>query len=287
MILVTGATGFIGRSLTNRLTLEGREWKPFVGHIANQNALQEQLQDVDTVIHLAGSEWRGRARLLRYVDLLGTERLLRECRRAQIKNLIFVSRIGADPYARHLLLHIKGEVERLVQKSNIPYTIIRTSSLYGRGDRYFEMLLSLAVWTWPFVWLPRGGDVLLQPLWVEDLARCLAVTVERPDLLGQTISLAGEEQLSYREIMRLILQTAEVRRISLKFPILPLRYLARLFFRWWRWPPISEEFMDRLFIPELTRHDAVFYYFGFHPARVRDIVAYLHRPRMRWRLFRR
>jgi NADH dehydrogenase len=287
MILVTGATGFIGRSLTNRLTLTGREWKPYVGHINNQAALQEQLQEVDTVIHLAGAEWHGRTRLLRYVDVQGTERLLRECRRAQVKNFILLSRIGADPHARQLLPRIKGQVERLVPKSNVPYTIIRSSSVYGRGDRYFEMLLALALWTWPFVWLPGGGDMLLQPLWVEDLARCLALTVERADLLGQTIEVAGEEQLPYREIMRQILQTAEITRIPLKFPILPLRYLARLFFRWWYWPPISEDFIDRLFVPELTRFDSLFHYFGFHPARLRETLVYLHRPRLRLRPFRR
>jgi NADH dehydrogenase len=195
--------------------------------------------------------------------------------------------MGADHHARQLLPHIKGQVERLVQKSNIPYTIIRSASVYGRGDRYFEMLLSLALWTWPFVWLPRGGDMLLQPIWVEDLARCLARTVERPDLLGQTIELAGEEQLPYREIMRQMLQTAEISRIPLKFPILPLRYLARLFFRWWYWPPISEDFMDRLFIPELTRFDSVYHYFGFRPARISETLTYLHRPRLRLRPFRR
>lgn len=287
MILVTGATGFIGRSLTNRFTLTEREWKPYVGHINNQTALQEQLQGVDTVIHLAGAEWRGRGRLLRYVDIQGSERLLRECRRAQIKNIIFLSRIGADPHARQLLPRIKGEVERLVQKSNIPYTIIRSSSVYGRGDRYLEILLSLALWTWPFVWLPKGGTMRLQPLWVEDLARCLALTTERPDLLGRTIEVAGEEQLSYQEIMRQMLQTAEITRIPLKFPVLPLRYLARLFFRWWYWPPVSEDFMDRLFIPELTRFDAVYHYFGFRPAHLSETLAYLHRPRMRWRLLRR
>jgi NADH dehydrogenase len=195
--------------------------------------------------------------------------------------------MGADHHARQLLSHIKGQVERLVQKSNIPYTIIRSASAYGRGDRYFEMLLSLALWTWPFVWLPRGGDMLLQPIWVEDLARCLARTVERPDLLGQTIELAGEEQLPYREIMRQMLQTAEIFRIPLKFPILPSRYLARLFFRWWYWPPISEDFMDRLFIPELTRFDSVYHYFGFRPARISETLTYLHRPRLRLRPFRR
>jgi NADH dehydrogenase len=225
--------------------------------------------------------------LLQDVDVQGTERLLRECRRARIHNIILVSRIGADPHARQLVPRSKGEMERLVQKSTIPYTIIRSASLYGRDDRYLEMLLSLAYWTWPFVWLPRGGDMLLKPLWVEDLARCLLLTVDRPDLLGQTIELAGEEQISYRTLMQKMLQTAEIHRILLKFPILPLRYLARLFFRWWHWPPISEDFMDRLFIPELTRFDSVLHYFGFRPSRLSETLSYLHRPGMRWRFLYR
>jgi NADH dehydrogenase len=287
MILVTGATGFIGRSVTNRLTLEGREWVGYNGRMNSPQTLREQLNGVDTVIHLAGSEWRGRNRLLQHIDIEGTQRLLEECRRAQIQNLIILSRMGADPYVQHPLLRTKGEIEKLVERSGIPATIIRAATVHGRGDRYFEMLVCLALWTWPFVWLPNGGTLLLQPLWVEDLARCLVMTLDRPDLLGRTIPLAGEEQLPYRDVLRLLLQTAEIRRIPLKMPLLPLRYLARLFFRWWYWPPISEDFIDRFFVPELTRYDAVLYYFGFRPAPVRDTIAYLHRSGLRWRIFRR
>ena len=76
MILVTGASGFIGRSLTNRLTLEGRPWKAYKGHINDPIGLREQLDGVETIYHLAGAESRGRARFLQRVDVDGTKNLI-------------------------------------------------------------------------------------------------------------------------------------------------------------------------------------------------------------------
>ena len=189
MILVTGATGFIGRSLTNKLTLNGLEWRPYKGRINSPSSLREQLAGVETVIHLAGAESRGRARLLRHIDVEGTERLLEEVQRASVKRIIVSSRIGADANSLHNLLRAKGEVERLVRNADIPSTIIRTNTLFGLGDRFTEIILGIAIWSWPFVWLPGGGGIAMQPLWVEDYARCLAACLDRDDLLGQTVEL--------------------------------------------------------------------------------------------------
>lgn len=287
MILITGATGFIGRSLTNDLTLRERAWKPYHGRINNPLALREQLEGVDTVIHLAGSEARGRDRLLRHVDVEGTERLLEECRRAQIQRLVVVSRINADPNAMHPLLQAKGEVERLVQKSGVPYTILRSATLYGRGDRYFEIIVALALWSGPFVWLPGGGTVAMQPLWVEDLVRCLVATLDRPDLVNKTIVVAGEERLQYRVLVRRLLAAAGRRRIPLIMPLVTLHPLSTLLFGWWLRPAVSRYFADRFFVPEVAESDVVLRHFGFRPTRISQSIAYLRRPGLRWRLFRR
>jgi len=287
MLLITGATGFIGRSLMACLEREGREAKAYHGRINNPLALREQLQGVDKVIHLAGSETRGRNRLLRHVDIEGTERLIEECRRASVQHLIVVSRIGADPGALHPLLQAKGEVERRVRKSRIPYTIVRSATLFGRGDRFFEILVGLAVWSWPFVWLPGGGNIAMQPLWVEDLARCLVATLDRPELLNKTITVAGEERFRYRHLMQELLSVAGYGRAPVPLPLVLLRPLAGLLFGWWYWPPVSRYFVDRFFVPEVTEHDAVRRHFGFHPARISETIVYLYRPGLRWRLFRR
>jgi uncharacterized protein YbjT (DUF2867 family) len=143
----------------------------------------------------------------------GTQRLIEAARRAGVQRLIVPSRLNADANSIHPLLRAKGEVERLVSRSGIPYTIVRTTSLFGRDDRFSEIILSLAIWSWPVVWLPAGGKTPTQPLWVEDYAYCLLKTLERPDLVNRTITVAGAERLSYREVMRAILNVTGRQRI--------------------------------------------------------------------------
>ncbi|MCB9419225.1 MAG: NAD(P)H-binding protein [Ardenticatenaceae bacterium] len=286
MILVTGATGFIGRSVMNWLERAGKKAKAHHGRINNPLDLRQQLEGVDTVIHLAGAEARGRDRLLHHVDIDGTSRLIEECQRAGVKRILAPSRIGSDHNSLHPLLQAKGEIERQVRQSGIPYTILRTATLFGRGDLFTEIIVSLALWTWPFVWLPGSGAVLMQPLWVEDFARCVVDALDRPDLVNKTITLGGEEQLRYREIVRQLLTAAGKWRIMLPIPLIILHPVSSLLFSWWWRPPVTRYFVDRFFVPEVTDFDAVLRHFGFRPARLSESIAYLRQSGLRGRIFR-
>ena len=287
MILVTGATGLIGRALTGALDHAGYAWRAYSGRMSDAQTLRDELEGVTTVIHLAGAEARGNRRLLQVVDVEGTQRLIEEARRAGVQRLIVPSRLNADPHAIHPLLRAKGEVERLVARGGIPYTIVRTATLFGRDDRFSEIILSLAIWSWPVVWLPGGGKTPLQPLWVEDYAYCLVSALGRPDLIGRTVAVAGAERLSYREVVQAILNVAGRQRILLPLPTKLTRRLAWLLLSWWRWPPAGRFFMDRFSVPEVTDLDATQHLFGLPPARFGETITYLNRRGMRWRLFRR
>lgn len=286
MILVTGATGFVGRSLTHAMDRAERPVRVYSGRINDPTALREALKGTKTVIHLAGAERRDRLRLLHHVDVEGTERLLEEMRRAEVDRLIFLSRLNAEPASMHALLRVKGQVERLVRRSGIPYVIVRSATLYGRQDRFLNVVTSLAYWTWPTVWLPGGGNVAMQPLWVEDLARCLAECPERDDLLGETIELAGEERLRYREIVRHVLNTAGINRYALGVTPKLVRPLSALCFGWRRQPPVTRFFMDRFSVPEVAPVDSVYDHFGFRPGRMGQHTSYLRGAGVRWRWFR-
>jgi uncharacterized protein YbjT (DUF2867 family) len=286
MILVTGATGFIGRSLINALARANKPATPYTGRINDPLALRRELAESATVIHLAGAEARGRARHLQHVDVEGTERLVEESVRAGVRRLIVISRLGADHNASYPLLQAKGEVERVVRRSGIPYTIIRSATLYGREDRFLNTIASLAAWSWPFVWLPGRGQVAMQPLWVEDLARCLTLTLDRTDLTNTTIALAGPELLRYRDIVHQIILVSGLRRLPLNLPLVIVRPLASLSFGWWVRPAVNRFFLDRFTIPDVAPADSVLRHFGFKPGRMSQHIAYLRRPRRRG-LFRR
>lgn len=286
MILVTGSTGFVGRSLMRQLQRQDRPVREYGGRINDPSALRQALEDVECVIHLAGSEARDRVRLLNHVDVEGSERLLEEMHRAGVSRLVFVSRLNADRASMYALLRAKGQVERLLRQSDIPFVILRSATLFGREDRFLNVITSLAYWTWPTVWLPGGGRVAMQPLWVEDLARCLVAAADRDDLLGQTIEVAGEERLHYRDITRQALRTAGLSRFELAITPKLIRPLSALCFGWWLRPPVTRYFLDRFSVPEVAAIDSVYEHFGFRPGRIGQHTSYLRGRGMRWRLFR-
>lgn len=288
MILVTGATGFIGRSFIARLAREGVDARPYDGRLITHLKLREQLQGIHTVVHLAGAEARGSNRLLQHVDVEGTAQLIDESRRAGVQHLVVPSHLGANSAAMHPLLRAKGEMEQLIRRSGLPYTILQTAPLYGREDRFTEMFLALAIWSWPFVWLPGGGHMPVQPLWVEDFTRCLHLIVQYPGrYVNQTIAIAGEERMAYREMMQRMLAVNGRKRLAAPLPLVLLRPVSRLLLQWWYWPPITPYTLDRFFVPAVAEPGAVLRHFGFRPALFSGQIVYLHRPGLAWRLFRR
>jgi uncharacterized protein YbjT (DUF2867 family) len=286
MILVTGATGFVGRSLIRELQQKGYPTRSFQGRINDSFTVRKELDGVVSVIHLAGAEAQDRVRLLEHVDVEGTEQLLRESQRVGVEHFIYLSRINADAFSSFPLLRIKGKVEKIVQRSEIPYTIVRSGTLFGRDDRYLNVIAGLAAWTWPIVWVPGGGEVAVQPLWVEDLVRCLVACLDRPDLQQQTIHLAGEERMRYKDVVRAVLSASGMRRWSISPSIKLVRPLSALFFGWWRKAPVTRFFMDRIAVPEVAPVDTVWSHFGFRPALLNQQVSFLRRSDLRWHFFR-
>lgn len=284
MILVTGSTGFIGRSLMNRLQSLTLPVKSYNGRINDPMSLRAELVGVETLIHLAGAESRDRVRLLKHVDVEGTARLLEECRLASVKHLILVSRLNSDSNSVHALLRAKGEQERLIRQSGIPYTIVRSATLFGLNDRFLNVIAGLAAWTWPLVWLPGGGRVAMQPLWVEDLVHCLVACLDRSDLQNETIEIAGEERFRYADIVKLVLQTGGMRRRPLNISIKLIRPLSAVLFGWRPHPPVTRFFLDRFTVPEVAPLDSVRRTFNFRPGSMARHIAYLRRPGHRWRL---
>jgi len=285
MVLITGASGFIGRSLIPAMEGQERAVRPYRGNILDAVALPAAMSGVRTVIHLAGAENHGRPRLLRRVDIEGTERLLAEARRARVERVIVISRLNADPASVYPLLRAKGIVERQVRRSELPYTILRSATLFGRRDRFLNLIASLAAWSWPLVWLPGGGRVAMQPLWVEDLARCLVAILDRSDLAGKTLEVAGEERFRYEEIVRLVMLSANMKRMEVSPSLKLVRPLTSLLFGLWPQPPVNRFFMDRFTVPEVAPVDSVFRNFGFRPGLMSQHMGYVRGPRLSSRLF--
>src|SRR5512141_3143363 len=188
MILVTGATGFIGRALIRQLFEAGRDVRVLIRpsrksprlpksmpvevavvSLSDERAIRAALKDVDVIFHLAGAESQGHNANLLAVDMQGTHNLARVAADAGIKRLVTLSHIGASRSAGFPVFKAKGIAEEHIRRSGVPYTLFRTSVVFGPEDHFTTTLSRLIQGSPGFFPLPASTRAVIQPLWVEDL----------------------------------------------------------------------------------------------------------------------
>lgn len=285
MILVTGATGFVGRNLVEMLAGDanlrvrvllrpggsaeklprGVPVHAMMGNLLDADSLLAAMDGVHTIYHLVGTDTRGRHAQLTDVDITATKAIIEAAQAARVGRIIYLSRVGADRGSAYPMLKAKGEIEELIRGSGIAHTIFRTSVLFGVGDRFSEHIAML-VRAFPVFLVPGDGEATFQPLWVDDLVTCLAMALEDLDLLDQTISLGGPEILSYRRIAMRIMHALGSPRPIIGMPLMVHQgaawFLDGLFARW----PFTERWIDLISANQTTELGTIERHFGFRPA---------------------
>ncbi len=161
---------------------------------------------VDRVIHIAAPAGERLAPGSLAAEVEGARNLAEAAADARVNRLVFVGHLGADRASAYPALRAAAIAEEHLRRSDIAFTALRAAVTYGPGDQFttsLAMLLAVSPFFFP---LPGDGRVLLQPLWVEDLARCVVGSLDDSGLIGATVELGGPEQLTLREIVEMILQ---------------------------------------------------------------------------------
>jgi len=180
----------------------------------------------------------------------------------------------------------KGIAEHAIRQSGVPYTIFRSSMVYGAGDIFSAYLVGLLK-VFPFVVpIPGDGSVLLQPIWVQDLAACLAWALDMPDTVNSVLEIGGPEYLSFREVLTAI--AAEIGSSKRLMQINPLRmnrfvqYIQGLRKDF----PGSAFWLDYLAENRVCALDSLPRVFGINPARFQQKISYL-KPQKEFLIFKR
>jgi NADH dehydrogenase len=250
-----------------------------IGGLDDPRALRSALAGVETVIHLAGAEWRGRHGNLLEVDVNGTRALVDAAREAGVSRMVLLSHLGADRASAYPVLKAKGIAEEFVRQSGVPYTIFRSALLYGREDVMVNTLAALIRVMPAVLFLPGDGQTTLQPLWVEDLVTCLEWSLGDTAALDQTIPLGGPEFITLSQLARLIMDKIRAPRAVLS--------VSPVFLRWGAWfmeqvlprSPLTTHWLDYFAVNRVCELTSVTRYFGLRPARLEPTLEYLKERR--------
>jgi len=305
MILVTGGTGFIGKALIRHLVEMGYPVRTLirpsprspslprgvavdvaVSGLNDERGLRAAMVGVDTIYHLASSEWRGPRASLLEVDIQGTRAVVQAATDAGVERIFYVSHLGADRASAYPVLKAKAIAEEFIRRSELTYTILRSAVVYGPNDALTSGLARILSVS-PFMFLlPGGGDVQLQPLWVEDLVTCLTWSIDDLETYNRTIDIGGPEYMSFREIIGLVMQETGIRRRLVNLPPPYLRGLTVLLESLFPNLPVSVYWLDYLAVNRTTALDTMPRVFNLMPVRMAHRLAYLHNENWRRSLFR-
>jgi NADH dehydrogenase len=155
------------------------------------------------------------------------------------------------------------------------YTILRSAIVFGPGDGFTTGLAQL-LHGLPFVFLlPRGGETMIQPLWIEDLVVCLTWALDDDGTRNRVYEIGGPEFLTLHQVVETIMKRIKVRRVLLPVHPVLLRALTVVLEYFLPNSPVSVYWLDYLATNRTCSLDTIPRIFNLLPSRFSQRLAYL------------
>ncbi|WP_432478090.1 NAD(P)H-binding protein [Nocardioides sp. GXQ0305] len=238
-VLVTGATGFIGRRLVPALVDEGHDvramtrrpesydgpGKAVAGDVFDPGSLVDPLDGVDVAVYLVHS-----------LDHPDFERKDAEAARtfaaaaaeAGVGQIVYLGGLGADGEDLSPHLRSRREVEELLGSTGVPVTALRAAIIVGAGGISWELTRQL-VKNLPAMVVPRWVSTPTQPIAIDDVIRYLVGVTGRPEARGRVFEIGGPEQMTYLQMLQVAAEVTNGRRV----PIAPVPVLTPRLSSYW------------------------------------------------------
>lgn len=207
MILLTGSTGFLGGYVLEELIKRGHEVTCFVRETSNLDKIERlktpyifgELDDFESICKAL----KDKTALINIASLgFGhAPNIINACQEMNIKRALFISTTGIFTKLNPDSKGIRLEAERLIKESDLDYTIIRPTMIYGTSkDRNMWRLVKYLK-KLPILPVLGDGTYLQQPVYVKDLAWAIVSAYETGLSLKKAYNISGLEAVTYNEVI--------------------------------------------------------------------------------------
>jgi NADH dehydrogenase len=263
VVLVTGATGFVGGHVVRALRAEGRPTRCLVrapakattlrelgcelaaGDVTDAPSLARAVDGCAAVIHLVAIIAGKRPDFVRIMEE-GTRNLLDAAKGAGVERFVLMSALGTSDETRDLVpyFHAKWDEEQEVEASGIPYVIFRPSFVFGPDGGVLPGFVRLARYV-PLTPLPGNGRQRIQPIWADDVAAYFVKALDLEAAANRLFELGGPDQVTWDELYTRLRRTIGRRGKTLHVPMPLMRLQAAALERLPR-PPVTRDMLTML-----------------------------------------
>ncbi len=289
MILLTGATGYVGGRLLPLLeqagdrvrclarrpeSLDGRigaATEVFAGDVLDRDSLDAAMEGVQVAYYLVHS--MGATGSFEEADRTAAQNFGEAACAAGVGRIIYLGGLGREEDALSAHLRSRQEVGKILRQSGVPVVEFRASIVIGSGSLSFEMIRSL-VERLPIIITPRWVKVPAQPIAVDDLLAYLLAALHLPDSATRIYEIGGADKVSYAEIMQEYARQRGYRRRMIAVPVLTpflsslwLGLVTPLYAR------IGRKLIESIVHSTTVEDDAALSAFPIRPMGIRQAVA--------------
>jgi uncharacterized protein YbjT (DUF2867 family) len=278
MIVITGAAGYVGSHIAKRLVAENKPVRAMVhnrrraeqeGRLAGLDiewveadvtkleTLVQALKNAHAVVHTVAIAIEKGNLTYEEINYQGTANVLEAAKKNGIQRFINISQLGADPNLPYRFLASKGKAQHYVANSDMDWTAFRPSVIWGPEDEFANIFARLVPFS-PIIY-PIVGDETsrFQPVWVEDVATCVAKSLDDPETIGTEFELGGPEVLTLEEIERRTLKAMAAQRLMVPFPMPVLRAIVALMEALLPNPPVTRSLLELLAVSNVTTENSI------------------------------
>ena len=289
LILLTGATGYVGGRLLPELEQAGYRVRCVArrpeylrsragagtevvpGDVLDRASLDAAMRGVHTAYYLVHS--MGTAENFEETDRRAAEYFAAASRAAGVRRIIYLGGLGESGAELSSHLRSRQEVGEILRAGGVPVTEFRASIVIGSGSLSFEMIRAL-VERLPVMITPRWVAVPAQPIAVADLLAYLVAALELPGQENRTYEIGGTDRVSYGDIMREYARQRGLRRWMIPVPVLTPR-LSSLWLGLVTpiYSRVGRKLIDSIRNPTVVRDERALRDFAVRPKGIKEAIA--------------